>query len=323
MKLPAKLKKRAEIGKDYILIDGGSAAFKTSLFDLTGDADTSKVDAVFPKNEGDIEVYHKNIEIKDRLGLSCADKGWLLIDKDFKFIIDDPEIKLTTFKDLYNDIWHTTLILSKNNEIVGIIMGMLYSQDTAEIGKAFDKLNENYSIFKSLTEELDKFLESESVFNIFKEKYPEPFEEDITDKYLDLLIEKVSPAIGKEEQIETYKNKVKITKIVSYPMDTVGYIRIHINGEYYTESVLRGSISLQTRSDSDKDYASMDVFAGFLHNPIGQIRHSWTLNNPLMILNNEDALVKEMIGEMADAMKQSRAADKAYCDYVARTGDLS
>lgn len=176
---------------------------------------------------------------------------------------------------------------------------------------------------KQLNEALSKFLESESVFNAFKEIYPEPFEEDLTDKYLDLLIEKVSPAIGKEEQIETYKNNVKITKIVSYPMDTVGYVRIHINGEYYKESVLRGSVSLQTRSDSDKDYASMDVFAGFLHNPIGQIRNSWTINNPLMILNNEDALIKEMIDEMAVAMKRSRAADKAYGEYVARTGDLS
>ena len=67
---------------------------------------------------------------------------------------------------------------------------------------------------KQLNEALSKFLESESVFNAFKEIYPKPMEEDLTDKYLDLLIEKVSPAIGKEEQIETYKNNVKITKIV-------------------------------------------------------------------------------------------------------------
>lgn len=176
---------------------------------------------------------------------------------------------------------------------------------------------------KQLNEELEKLLESENIFNVFKEIYPEPFEEDLTDKYLDLLIEKVSPAISNEKEIETYKNNVKITKIVSYPMDTVGYVRVHINGEYYNESVLRGSISLQTRLDSDKDYASMDVFAGFLHNPIGQIRNSWTINNPSLILNNEDKLIKELIDEMADAMKRSRAADKAYGDYVARTGDLS
>lgn len=159
MKLPTKLKKRAKIGKEYILIDNGTAAFKTSLFDIIGDADTSNVEPFFPKNEGDVEVYHKFVDIKDRLGLSCADKGWLLIDKDLKPIVENPKIKLTTFKDLYNDIWHTTLILSKDNEIVGIVMGMLFSQDTKEIGKAFDELNENYNVFKSLNEKLEKILE--------------------------------------------------------------------------------------------------------------------------------------------------------------------
>lgn len=161
MKLPATLKKRAKIGKDYILIDNGTAAFKSSLFGLSGDADTNNVEPFFPKNEGDVEVYHKTTEIKDRLCLSCADKGWLLIDKALKPIVENPEIKLTTFKDLYNDIWHTTLILSKDDEIVGIVMGMLFSQDTKEIGKAFDELNENYNIFKSLNEELNSLLEDE------------------------------------------------------------------------------------------------------------------------------------------------------------------
>ena len=177
--------------------------------------------------------------------------------------------------------------------------------------------------FKQINKELSKFTESLGTFEDFKEVYPEAVEEDLTDKYIDLLIEKVSPAIGKEEQIEKYKNNVKITKRVSYPMETVGYVRYGIHGLYYNESVLRGEVSLQVRSDSPNvEKGNMEVFAGFLHNPIGQIRNKFTFNYQY-ILNDADGLIKDLINEMAIAMKQSRKADQAYVDYVARTGDLS
>ena len=178
------------------------------------------------------------------------------------------------------------------------------------------------NIEKQYIRQLKKISESMDVFNSFKEKYPEPFEEDITDKYIDFLMEKVSPAIGNEEQIKRYRDSVKITKRVSYPTDHTGYISVHIRGYYHNESMINGQVSLQTNPTS-KDYASMEVFAGFLHNPIGQIRNRYTLNNPLSLLNNENALMEDLINEMADAMKSSRSASKAYVDSVRRTGDMS
>ena len=178
------------------------------------------------------------------------------------------------------------------------------------------------TIERQYIKRLKMISESTDVFNSFKEKYPEPFEEDITDKYIDLLMEKVSPVIGNEEQIKRYRDNVKITKRVSYPAEHTGYIIVHIRGYYYDESMINGHVSLQTNPTS-KDHASMEVFAGFLHNPIGQIRNRYTLNNPLSLLNDEDALIKDLINEMADAMKSSRSASKAYVDYVKRTGDMS
>ena len=176
---------------------------------------------------------------------------------------------------------------------------------------------------KQYIRQLKKISESTDVFNSFKEKYPEPFEEkDITDKYIDFLMEKVSPAIGNEEQIKRYRDSVKITKRVSYSAEHTGYVRVSIRGYYYNESMINGHVSLQTNPTS-KDHTSMEVFAGFLHNPIGQIRNRYTLNNPLSILNDEDAVIKDLIREMADAMESSRSASKSYADYVRRTGDMS
>lgn len=178
---------------------------------------------------------------------------------------------------------------------------------------------------KKLNEELKKLVisESEKLFNEFKNVYPDPIEEDLTSEYLYDIVDILEPIL-KEDELKKYKDNVKVTFNVSYPMDTVGYVRILIYGSYFNESILKGEISLQTRSDSEKgDQAHMEVFAGFLHNPIGQIKHRWTLNNPRSILYDQERLVKNLINEMADAMKASKRADQAYIDYVARTGDLS
>lgn len=178
---------------------------------------------------------------------------------------------------------------------------------------------------KKLNEEMKKLFisESEELFNEFKNLYPEPIEEDITSEYLYDIINAVKPFL-KEDELKKYKDNVKVTLRVSYPMETVGYLHISIYGSYYNESILKGEISLQTRSDSEKgDYTNMEVFAGFLHNPIGQIKHSWTLKNPRSILYDQEGLIMNLIKEMADAMEASRKADQAYIDYVARTGDLS
>ena len=141
MKLPASLKKKAEIGKEYIIINGGDAAFKTSLFDVTGDADTSMVEPFFPKNEGEVKVEHKTIKVGNFLGVACEDKGWLVIDNDYKFIVENPELTLTTSRNLYNDVMHTSLNVSKDGEVVGLIMCVIL-RGTKEEGEAFDELNE-------------------------------------------------------------------------------------------------------------------------------------------------------------------------------------
>lgn len=165
MKLPLQLKKQAEIGKEYILINGGEAAFKTSLFNLSGNADTSRIEPFFPKNEGEVEVKHKTANIDGFLGIACADKGWLAINPKYKEIIENPELNLTTFKTLHDGLYHTSLIISKNDEVVGIIMAVIL-RGLKEVGQAFDKLNENYNIFKSLTEELNTILEEQEKINV-------------------------------------------------------------------------------------------------------------------------------------------------------------
>lgn len=141
MKLPTILKKKAEIGKEYIIINNGDSAFKTSLFDVTGDADTSKVEPFFPKNEGEVKVEHKTAQIGKYLGIACEDKGWLVVDNAYKPIIENPELTLTTSKNLYDDLFHTTLTVSKDGEVVGLIMCVII-RATKEDGEAFDKLNE-------------------------------------------------------------------------------------------------------------------------------------------------------------------------------------
>lgn len=178
---------------------------------------------------------------------------------------------------------------------------------------------------KKLNEELKKLVisESEKLFNEFKNVYPDPVEEDLTSEYLYDIVDVLEPIL-KDDELKKYKDTVKVTFRVSYPMNTVGYVRILIYGSYSDESILKGEISLQARSDSENDdHARMEVFAGFLHNPIGQIRNRWTLNNPRSIFYDQEGLIKNLINKMADAMKASKRADQAYIDYVARTGDLS
>ena len=164
---------------------------------------------------------------------------------------------------------------------------------------------------------------SKKVFEEFKKVFPEPLEEDLKEDYMDLVIDKIFPVLKDDTEREKYRDSLKIVRIVSYPMDTVGYVRYYITGEYSKEHILRGDFSLQTREDTNEDYASMSVFAGFLHNPIGQIRNNYKLNNPMSVLNNPDKLMENLVQEMADAMEASHRADQAYIDYVKRTGDLS
>lgn len=176
---------------------------------------------------------------------------------------------------------------------------------------------------KKLNEELKKFLESATNFKKFKQVYPKSFKQDLKDEYIDLLMKEVSPGIGNKEKIENYKNSVTITKEVSYPKETAGYLQYLIFGYYYNESLLRGEITLYVREDNSvEERAREEVFAGFVHNPIGQIKNVYTLNAEY-VLNNETNIIEKLISDMAAAIKSSRKADKAYIDYVERTGDLS
>ena len=65
----------------------------------------------------------------------------------------------------------------------------------------------------------------------------------------------------------------------------------------------------------------MEIFSGFTANPIGQIRNIYTCERPYGTdYKKEFALILKY---MTSAREASKRADKAYCDYVARTGDLS
>ena len=65
----------------------------------------------------------------------------------------------------------------------------------------------------------------------------------------------------------------------------------------------------------------MEIFSGFTANPIGQIRNIYTCERPYGTNYKEEFAL--ILKYMADARESSKRADRAYCDYVARTGDLS
>ena len=178
---------------------------------------------------------------------------------------------------------------------------------------------------KKLNEELMRLLESETNFKIIKKIYPESLKEDLTDKYINVLMKKVSPFIGNKEKIENYKNSVRIVKEVTYGTETSVMVDYSIFGYYGDECVLKGDIHLYVRKDNaTEEKATEEVFAGFTGNPIGRIRDRYELDAKYVIeKKNEQAIINMLIADMADAMRRSREADKAYIDYVERTGDLS
>lgn len=65
----------------------------------------------------------------------------------------------------------------------------------------------------------------------------------------------------------------------------------------------------------------MHICSGFTANPIGRIEENYTCKRGFETDYKEE--FKTVLKYMIDARKASIRADKAYCDYVVRTGDLS
>jgi hypothetical protein len=82
-----------------------------------------------------------------------------------------------------------------------------------------------------------------------------------------------------------------------------------------------GSYRIGGSFTSDKGKYTMNIYAGFSANPIGQIDDSYTCKRP-----NGTNYIDEfdtILSYMFDARIRSLKADRAYMQYVIDTGDLS
>lgn len=158
------------------------------------------------------------------------------------------------------------------------------------------------------------------IYSRIKKEYPEPVEKDLTSKYIDVVLDSLEDLLRPEEY-DTYKNSLKIKKGISYPLETVAYMYYQIFGLYGEDRVISARFGVQA-SDVGKVTSNYNIFSGFTRNPIGRIDSDYIVA-PEKIFENESMIIREMASDMENARERSLQADKAYIDYVARTGDLS
>lgn len=117
-----------------------------------------------------------------------------------------------------------------------------------------------------------------------------------------------------KEELENIKKSAKVI----YEKRADGFY-LHVWSKYYENCsgayIWRGEFSLHNNK------GRMEIFSGFTANPIGQIRDIYTCERPCGTDYKKE--FELILGFMHDARIASKRADKAYCDYVARTGDLS
>lgn len=118
-----------------------------------------------------------------------------------------------------------------------------------------------------------------------------------------------------KEELENIKKSAK----VEYIKDGSNF-RIYLWSKYHENCsgvyIWRGEFAYYGNGKG-----RMEIFSGFTANPIGQIRDIYTCERP-----NGTDYKKEfntILDFMINARMASKRADQAYCDYVARTGDLS
>ena len=171
-----------------------------------------------------------------------------------------------------------------------------------------------------LNEEIEQTLNSSNpILDKIKELYPENIEEDLTQQYKDYVIEPLEDLLRPEE-LNKYISNLKISKRVTHWPNS-SYIEYSIFGLYGEDRVISGRISVQANINGNNS-TNEDIRSGFTRNPIGRIENRYNFN-PNFIFSDVDTIIDELVDEMKKARQQSLNADKAYIDYVRRTGDLS
>ena len=174
--------------------------------------------------------------------------------------------------------------------------------------------------YKKINEEIERFLESNNhILDHIKNLYPENMEEDLTDEYIDIVIDALEDVLRPQE-LDKYKETLKITRRINQ-FDNYSYIQYLVHGYYGEDRIISGRLSLQANADGRNDTNEV-IFSGFTRNPIGKIERRYTFN-PNFIFSNIQTIIEELTEEMVNARKQSLKADQAYIDYVRETGDLS
>lgn len=173
---------------------------------------------------------------------------------------------------------------------------------------------------KKLNEEIEKILESNNpILDEIKDLYPQDMQEDLTDEYIDIVIDELESVLRPEE-LDKYKETLKISRRVNHS-DNYCYMQYLVHGYYGEDRIISGRLSLSAKGDGNNETNEV-IFSGFTRNPIGQIEKRYSFN-PRFMFANIETIVEELTQEMVEARKQSLKADQAYIDYVKETGDLS
>ena len=120
-----------------------------------------------------------------------------------------------------------------------------------------------------------------------------------------------------KEELENIKKTAEVT----YRKRDNGDWVINVYSRYYESCcgsyLWKGCFTWYVNDNKGR----MEIFSGFTANPIGQIRDNYTCERPYGTDYKKE--FGTILDYMVNARILSKRADKAYCDYVARTGDLS